>query len=65
MQKVIWASYGQTESGDDIPILLWDHQPTDEEMHKAYKTLLPAEYVDGDGEELDGPYLQSMIARWA
>lgn len=39
----LYATYGRTESGDDLPVILWDRKPTEEEGQKAYAALLPGE----------------------
>jgi len=42
----LFATYGRTESGDDIPVLLFDKRPTEDEVHARYRDLLPQEYDD-------------------
>lgn len=39
-----YATYGRTESGDDLQVIVWDHVPTDEEVNKIYKEWYPEEY---------------------
>lgn len=39
-----WISYGQTESSDALPLLMWEAKPSDKMVDKAYKKLLPYEY---------------------
>lgn len=41
-----WASHGRTESGDDLPIVLWDHPPGDEEVDAWYENWSPEEYSE-------------------
>lgn len=43
----VYATYGRTESGDYIPVLLWDNSPPDEVVHAKYAELLPFEYGEG------------------
>lgn len=40
----MWVTYGQTESGDDLDIVGWDHRPTDYEVENLYRKLYPEEY---------------------
>ena len=40
----MWVTYGQTESGDDLDIVGWDHRPTDDEVENLYRKLYPEEY---------------------
>jgi hypothetical protein len=40
----IWVSYGKTESGDDLTILLWDVRPTMAEVDTVYEEIYPEEY---------------------
>jgi hypothetical protein len=35
-EKNIWLSSGRTESGDDLPIIMWDGKPSDDEVLEAY-----------------------------
>lgn len=46
MTKIVAATYGSTESGDDLPILLWAYHPSVEDVNAKYKELLPAEFED-------------------
>lgn len=43
----IYVSYGATESGDDLEILLWNGNPTYEMVIAAYKELYPDEFDEG------------------
>lgn len=40
------VTYGRTESGDDLPVLIWPKSPTDEEVDAKYRELLPTEYEE-------------------
>lgn len=51
MKVAKFISYGQTESGDEMPFVLWSFEPTKEQMHAKYRELMPEEYVEEeDGE---------------
>lgn len=39
----VYATHGHTESGDALPIVLWDSKPKDEEVQAKYAELLPGE----------------------
>ncbi len=43
-----WASFGKTESGDDLPVLLWhsNEEPIEGKVDEAYRKLLPIEYEE-------------------
>ena len=42
----VWATHGTTESGDDLPIVLWFDKPSDEEIDAWYKNWAPEEYSE-------------------
>lgn len=46
MGKKVWVTTGNTESGDDLEILLWDHEPTDEEVDARYRETNEIEYEE-------------------
>jgi hypothetical protein len=41
-----YVSFGKTESSDDLPLLMWDGEPSDEMVDAAYRELLPDEYEE-------------------
>lgn len=50
MVNIIAVTYGRTESGDDLPVLLWKYYPSNEDINIKYKELLPAEFEEIDSE---------------
>ncbi len=48
MSNWYWSTFGKTESGDDLPVLLWasEDAPTPEMIDVAYHKLVPIEYED-------------------
>lgn len=40
----IFATYGSTESGDDLPVLLWKEEPSKDAVNDVYRSILPEEY---------------------
>lgn len=42
----MYVSYGRTESGDDLPVIVWRDKPTDDAVEAAYKELMPYEYEE-------------------
>ncbi|MBD9542194.1 hypothetical protein IB276_22375 [Ensifer sp. ENS04] len=46
MSKSKQVTYGQTESADDLPVLIWGHEPSTEEIDAKYRELLPQEYEE-------------------
>ncbi len=42
-----WATSGTTENGDELDILLWNVQPTPEQIMDAYLYRHPEETEDG------------------
>jgi hypothetical protein len=47
--KETWVTYGRTESGDNLPVVIWKHKPTEREINKWYRTWSPEEYKDAGG----------------
>lgn len=47
MRKQYWVSYGRTESGDDLPVLIFENKPSDEFVEYEYKLIMPWEFEDG------------------
>lgn len=49
MKPPAWITYGQTESGDALPVLIWwgchHPEPSPEEVDRAYRLRLPEEYI--------------------
>ncbi len=44
---MVWASFGKTESGDELPVLLWrGTPPSSAAVDAAYRKLLPIEYEE-------------------
>lgn len=43
-RATIYVTYGTTESGDALQLLLWDHNPTDEMVEDAYRDMYPEEF---------------------
>ncbi len=41
-----WISNGRTESGDDLPLLLWNRKPTEKEVEAEYRERLPEEFEE-------------------
>ena len=41
-----WATFGTTESGDDLPIFLWAEKPSREEVEERYRAAVPVEYEE-------------------
>lgn len=46
MSQQLWVTYGHTESHDDLPVVIWHHKPTDEEIDEYYASILPEEYEE-------------------
>ncbi len=42
----MWITYGTTESGDDLEVLLWDYQPTPRDVEDKYRKIYPDEYEE-------------------
>lgn len=43
----IWVTYGRTESGDDLEVIIWGAvKPTDEQVDGEYERLMPTEYEE-------------------
>lgn len=42
----LWVTYGRTESGDDLTPLVWDYEPTSEQVDAVYRAQLPDEYEE-------------------
>lgn len=40
----VWVTYGTTESGDDLGVIIWHHYPTDDEINRAYRETYASEY---------------------
>jgi hypothetical protein len=48
----LYASSGSTESGDDLPILLFSEPPEAEAVDARYREMMPDEYIiEDDGSE--------------
>lgn len=45
----LWASSGQTESGDALTIFLWETEPSREEVEQVYRDLMPYEFDEEHG----------------
>ncbi|MCP1937371.1 hypothetical protein J2R95_003166 [Bradyrhizobium japonicum] len=43
----MYVSYGSTESGDDLPVIVWRRKPSNKKVEEAYKELVPYEYEEG------------------
>jgi hypothetical protein len=41
-----YATYGKTESGDDLQVIVWNHLPLGEEIDAIYKEWYPLEYKE-------------------
>lgn len=41
-----YATYGTTESGDDLQIVVWNHLPQTDEIDNLYKEYYPEEYEE-------------------
>lgn len=41
-----YVTYGITESGDDIGVIIWRHPPTVDEVDAAYREIWPEEYEE-------------------
>jgi hypothetical protein len=41
---MVWATYGTTESGDDLGVAIWYHCPTANEVDEYYRSYWPEEY---------------------
>jgi hypothetical protein len=41
-----WVTYGNTESGDDLKVVVWRHEPTKEEVNAVYREIHPEEYEE-------------------
>ena len=47
MSKVLyWVVFGRTESGDDLPILLFKSKPSKDRVNAEYREMLPEEYEE-------------------
>lgn len=44
--KVVWVSYGQTESGDELDPIVWCDEPTKAQVEAAYRDKYPVEYEE-------------------
>lgn len=42
----MYVTYGTTESGDDLQVIVWDCCPTDSEVNEAYSAIYPEEYSE-------------------
>lgn len=64
MTKKVWVITGCTESGDEVPPLVFDREtrPSLEEINNLYKNTLPEEYED---DECDGVhfFINNVIIR--
>jgi len=61
IMKKLWATYGLTDSGDDLPILLWGHEPSKDEVDARYSAILPDEYSECGGVSWDIQELGEVI----
>ena len=43
------VTYGRTESGDDLPIVVWLYDPTEDDVNSKYRSMLPQEYEECGG----------------
>lgn len=43
----MYVSYGSTESGDSLPVIVWRRKPSNKQVEEAYKELVPYEYEEG------------------
>jgi hypothetical protein len=41
-----YATYGTTESGDILQIIVWNHVPLVDEIDKIYEEWYPSEYEE-------------------
>jgi hypothetical protein len=46
MSEKIWVTYGRTESGDDLQVIVWNRKPTHDEVDAAYKEIYEIEYEE-------------------
>lgn len=45
----VFVTHGHTESGDDMPLVVWPQRPSFETVVAAYRDLIPYEFeVFGD-----------------
>lgn len=42
----VFVTYGKTESGDDLPLLVWRSRPHEETVDAKYRKMLPDEYEE-------------------
>ncbi len=57
----MWATYGRIESGDDIQIVLWDHEPNRREVDAWYKDYYPDEYEECYGVEYANRFMENKL----
>jgi hypothetical protein len=43
----MYVTYGRTESGDDLPVIIWKRKPSNKKVEAAYKEHVPYEYEAG------------------
>lgn len=58
MSKML-VTYGRTESGDDLPLVIWGSiEPSPEQIAKVLKKLMPYEFEGGE----DFTHPQTVVA---
>lgn len=40
----VWVSHGETESGDELDLIVWPKQPTKAQVETVYREKYPQEY---------------------
>lgn len=47
MSKLLWVTFGKTESGDDLRLIVWGiKKPTNNQVEAVYKEMYPYEYEE-------------------
>lgn len=45
----MWVTYGTTDSGDTLQVLVWDYKPSHRDVQDKYRKIYPVEYAEVGG----------------